>query len=258
MAGPRPVALVTGGQRGIGRGCAVALAARGFDVVIHTLDAAEDAAEAAAAVAAAGGGAAQCSGDIADVAAHAPLLDTAIAAFGRLDCLVNNAGVPALARGDLLDVTPESWDRCQAVNTRGTFFLSQRFARYLLQRAPDALGHRSIVVISSSNAHAVALSRGEYCVSKAGAAMVAKLFALRLAEAGIGVYDIRPGIIRTDMTAPVKERYDRFFADGRVPMPRWGEPEEIGRAVAAAAAGDLPYTVGQPLYLDGGLTLPSF
>ena len=254
----RPVALVTGGQRGIGRGCAVALAARGFDVVIHTLDPAENVTEATAAVEAAGARAAQVAGDVADLSSHAAMLEAAIGAFGRLDCLVDNAGVSALHRGDLLDITPESWDRCQAVNARGTFFLTQSFARYLLQMAPPALGHRSIVIISSANAHAVALNRGEYCVSKAGAAMIARLFALRLAGDGIGVYDIRPGIIRTEMTAPVRERYERFFAQGGVPMPRWGEPEEIGRAVASAAAGDLPYTVGQPLYLDGGLTLPRF
>ncbi len=254
----RPVALVTGGQRGIGRGCAAALAARGFDVVIHTLEPGEDIAEARSAVEAAGGRAAHVSGDIADLSAHAGLLDAAIAAFGRLDCLVNNAGVSVLVRGDLLDVSPESWDRCQGVNTRGTFFLTQRFARYLLGEAPPALGHRSIVIISSANAHAAALARGEYCVSKAGVAMVARLFALRLAEAGIGVYDIRPGIIRTDMTAPAKERYDRFIADGGVPTRRWGAPEDVGRVVASAAAGDLPYTVGQPLLVDGGLTLPHF
>lgn len=254
----RPVALVTGGQRGIGRGCAVALAKRGFDVVIHTLADGEDASEASAAVADAGGRTARVSGDIADLAGHAALLDSAVAAFGRLDCLVNNAGVSAHDRGDILDVTPESYDRCQAVNTRGTFFLTQRFARYLLHDAPPAVGHRAIVIISSANAHAVALNRGEYCISKSGLAMMVKLFALRLAAEGIGVYDIRPGIIRTEMTAPVQDKYDRFFAQGGVPMPRWGEPDEIGRAVACAADGDLGYTVGQPLFLDGGLTLPHF
>lgn len=254
----RPVALVTGGQRGIGRGCAVALAKRGYDVVIHTLAGSEDVSEVSMAVADAGARAASISGDIADLDGHAALIDGAVAAFGRLDCLVNNAGVSALARGDLLDVTPESYDRCQTVNTRGTFFLTQRFARYLLHDAPPSIGHRAIVIISSANAHAVALNRGEYCISKSGLAMMAKLFALRLAAEAIGVYDIRPGIIRTEMTAPVREKYDQYFAQGGVPMPRWGEPDEIGRAVACAASGDLGYTVGQPLFLDGGLTLPHF
>ena len=258
MAQNRSVALVTGGRRGIGLGCAVALAGRGFDIVIHALDLDEEVSAGMAVVEAAGARVACVYGNIANLDVHSALLRDAIDSFGRLDCLVNNAGVSALSRGDLLDVSPESFDRCAEVNLRGTFFLTQRFARYLLNDAPAPNGHRSIVVIASANAHAPALTRGEYCISKAGLGMMAKLFALRLAEAGVGVYDIRPGIIRTEMTAPVRGRYDAFIADGGVPMQRWGEPEDIGRAVAAAAAGDLPYTVGQPLYLDGGLTLPHF
>ncbi|MEZ5670785.1 MAG: 3-ketoacyl-ACP reductase [Alphaproteobacteria bacterium] len=254
----RPVALVTGAQRGLGRACAAALAARGFDLVLHALDPDEDLAACAADVAAAGGRWARVAGDIAEIGTHGALVDAAAGAFGRLDCLVNNAGVSVLARGDLLEVSPESYDRCQAVNARGTFFLTQAFARHLLAAPQPAAGHRSIVVISSVNAEAVALNRGEYCVSKAGAAMVARLFAVRLAEAGIGVYDIRPGIIRTEMTAPSTARYDAFFAAGGAPMPRWGEPGDVGRAVAAAAAGDLGYTVGQVLYIDGGLTVARF
>lgn len=211
-----------------------------------------------AAVEQAGGRVGCIYGDIGELDGHGGLLRDAVDEFGRLDCLVNNAGVPAMRRGDLLDVSPESYDRCLAVNTRGTFFLTQRFARYLLEAAPAPVGHRSIVLITSANAHAPAINRGEYCISKAGLAMAAKLFAVRLAETGIGVYDIRPGIIRTEMTAPVSERYDTLIADGGVPMPRWGEPEDVGRAVAAAAAGDLPYTIGQPLFIDGGLTLPHF
>lgn len=252
----RPVALVTGAQRGIGRACALALAGAGFDVVVHDLERSDELEASVAAVASAGRRADMVTGDIADLAGHAALLHGAVGAFGRLDCLVNNAGVSVLSRGDLLDVTVESWDRCQAVNARGTFFLTQRFARYLLREAPPAVGHRAIVVISSANADVVSPDRGEYCVSKAGAAAIAQLFAVRLAPEGIGVYDVRPGVIATEMTAPSRAKYDAFFAAGGAPMPRWGTPEDIGRVVAAAAGGSLAYTVGQVLRVDGGLAIP--
>lgn len=247
----RPVALVTGARRGLGRAAAVALAGRGFDLVLNERSPADELCET---LAAAGCGKA-VYGDIGDLAGHAALLDQAWAAFGRIDCLVNNAGVSVLSRGDLLDVGPESYDRCQAVNTRGTFFLTQAFARRLLAAEPGA-HHRSIVFVTSSNAEVVSTNRGEYCVSKAGGAMAAQLFAVRLAEAGIGVYDVRPGVIRTEMTAPSTERYDRFFAAGGAPMPRWGEPAEVGRCIAALAAGELTYTVGQVIRVDGGITVP--
>lgn len=254
----RPVALVTGSGRGIGKAAAVALAQRGYDVVIHERSAAEDTGEAVAAVEAAGGRAAVVHGDVGDLDAHAPLLADALAAFGRLDCLVANAGVSVMRRGDLLDVSVESYDRCQTVNTRGLFFLLQRFARHLL--ASDGLPgrHRAIVVTTSSNAALVSVNRGEYCVSKAGAGMVTQLFADRLAPHGIGVYEVRPGIIKTPMTAPSTEKYDRFFAEGNAPMPRWGEAEEVGRCIATLAAGDLPYTVGQVVAVDGGLSMKRF
>jgi NAD(P)-dependent dehydrogenase (short-subunit alcohol dehydrogenase family) len=163
-----------------------------------------------------------------------------------------------MVRGDLLDVGVESFDRCLAVNTRGLFFLLQAFARQLLQAQPLEGIHRSIVVTTSSNAEAVSINRGEYCVSKAAASMVTKLFAARLAPHGIGVYEVRPGIIKTPMTAPSTEKYDAFFANDGAPMPRWGEAEEVGRCIATLAAGDLPYTVGQAVAVDGGLTLKRF
>ncbi len=251
----RPAALVTGAGRGIGRACAVALAKRGYDVVVNERSAAEDTTAAVAAVEAAGGRAAVAHGDIADLAGHADLLQRAVAAFGRLDCLVNNAGVSVLSRGDLLDVAPESFDRCIAVNARGTFFLTQTFARHLLA-APKGPWHRAIVFVTSSNVEVISVNRGEYCVSKAASGMIAKLFAVRLAPEEIGVYEVRPGVIRTEMTEPSREKYDRFFAEGGAPMPRWGEAEEVGRCVATMAAGDLPYTVGHSVLVDGGLALP--
>lgn len=266
MRGRRPLALVTGARRGLGRAIAVALAARGFDLALNDLEAGGDLDETGRRVEGEGGKAVLLPGDIANLDIHEQLVAEA-AASGPLNCLVNNAGVSVLERGDLLDATVESFDRCLTVNTRATFFLTQTFAKHLLQPGPNTTAKveaeaesppASVIVVSSSNATAVSINRGEYCVSKAAASMIAKLFAVRLAGAGIGVYEIRPGIIATEMTAPSQERYDQFFAEGRCPMPRWGQPEEVGRAVAACASGDLPYTVGQPILIDGGLTLPNF
>jgi len=251
----RPAALVTGAGRGIGRACAVALAKRSYDVVVNERSAAEDISATVAAVEAAGGRAVAVHGDIADLAGHADLLQRAVAAFGRLDCLVNNAGVSVLSRGDLLDVSPKSFDRCIAVNARGTFFLTQAFARHLLAAAKGSW-HRAIVFVTSSNVEVISINRGEYCVSKAAGGMITKLFAVRLAAEGIGVYEVRPGVIRTEMTEPSREKYDRFFAEDGAPIPRWGEAEEVGRCVATLAAGDLPYTVGHSVLVDGGLALP--
>lgn len=254
----RPVALVTGAGRGIGRGIVAALAQHGFDVVVHDRDAACATADAVADVQAADARAAVVHADIADLAAHEPLLDAAAAAFGRLDCLVNNAGVSVRARSDLLDVTPESFDRCIAVNTRGGFFLAQAFARLLLRTEPLPDRHRALVFVTSSNAEAASLNRGEYCMSKSAAAMAARLFTLRLAPAGIGVYDVRPGIIDTEMTLRSKDRYDTMIAAGAVPMPRWGTVEDVGRVVATLATGAMPYTVGLPVAVDGGLLTPHY
>ena len=255
-AAPRPVAIVTGAGRGIGRACAVALARRGFDIVLNERGPDVDLSASRDAVGAEGASAATVVGDIADIDGHAAMLDGAWAAFGRLDCLVNNAGVSVMSRGDLLDVGAESFDRCLSVNTRGTFFLTQAFARRLLTADDATAGHRSVVFITSSNAEAVTIERGEYCVSKAAASMVAQLFAVRLAPAGIGVYEVRPGIIRTEMTAPSAAKYDAFFADGKAPMARWGEAHEVGTTVATMASGDLPYTVGLAARVDGGFTIP--
>ncbi len=255
----RPTALVTGARRGIGRAIAIALAKGGFDLVLNDLTLDEDLERTLDLVRGEGADAEPAPSDLADLDAQEPMVEAALAAFGRLDCLVNNAGVSVLSRGDLLDVGPESYDRCQAINTRATFFLTQRFARYLLsEAAPEPLGYRSITIISSCNAEAVSTSRGEYCVSKSALSMVAKLFAVRLANEGIGVYEVRPGIIRTEMTAPSKDKYDRFFEAGGAPMARWGEADEIGRIVAALAAGAMPYCVGMPIAADGGLTIPRF
>jgi NAD(P)-dependent dehydrogenase (short-subunit alcohol dehydrogenase family) len=255
----RPAALVTGGRRGIGRGSACALAEAGFDVVIVDLERDRDAEQTLAGIAERGGHGAFLEGDIAALGGHAALVDAAFDAFGRIDCLVNNAGVGVLSRGDLLDVTVESWDRCLATNLRGTFFLTQAVARRMLNVPPaPGAGPRSIVTITSVNAEIASVSRGEYCISKAGASMLTRLFALRLAAHSIAVYEIRPGVIRTAMTAPVAERYQREIDQGLSPIARWGEPEDIGRAVATLATGGLPFSVGQVVYVDGGLNLRAF
>jgi NAD(P)-dependent dehydrogenase (short-subunit alcohol dehydrogenase family) len=259
MTGDRPVALVTGGRRGIGQGIALALAAAGFDLVINDLARDADADATLAGISERGARASFVVADVADLVAHPGLVDAAFAAFGRLDCLVNNAGVSALSRGDLLDVTPESYDRCLSVNLRGPFFLTQRIARRMLEQPPPAGGPpRSVVTVTSVNAAMPSIDRGEYCVSKAGASMLTRLFALRLAPHGIGVFEVRPGIIRTPMTAPAAERYEREIARGITPIARWGEPADVGHAVATAATGGLPFSVGQVIHVDGGLSVPSY
>lgn len=253
----RPVALVTGARRGIGRGISYALAQKGFDVVVNDLEQDADFDETLQGIRDAGAQAYAVVADIASLDTQQDLLDQAVQAAGRIDCLVNNAGVSVFSRGDLLDVSVESYDRCVDIMLRGTFFLTQRFARYLLADNNPTEHHRSIVTISSINAVAASISRGEYCIAKTGLAMMTKLFGLRLAEAGIGVYEVRPGVIDTDMTsAPaVRERYNQFIDNGGIPIARWGQPQDIGQTVATMASGGLPYSVGQAVYVDGGINI---
>jgi NAD(P)-dependent dehydrogenase (short-subunit alcohol dehydrogenase family) len=259
MAGRPPIALVTGARRGIGRGIAYALAEAGFDLVVN--DAIDDAAtrETLDAIRGRGRRATLAQGSIADLAGHARLVEQAFGAYGTLDCLVNNAGIQVKVRGDLLDVTPESFDELLAVNLRGTFFLTQAVARRMLAetRRPDD-SPRSVVTVSSVNARIAGPNRAEYCIAKTGLTMMNQLFALRLADAGIMCFEIRPGIIRTDMTAPAKERYDRLIAEGFTPVRRWGEPADVGRTVAALASGALPFNTGDAFHVDGGLHIQHF
>ncbi|MGE0797014.1 MAG: 3-ketoacyl-ACP reductase [Lautropia sp.] len=250
---PRPpVAAVTGARRGIGAGIARALAAEGFDLVL--LDIVRDAAaeQLLAELAQAGGRARFVVADIADVGQRETTAAALFDAFGALDCLVNNAGVQVEVRGDPLETTPESFDRVLGVNLRGTFFLTQAVARRMIAAAPLPGRHRAIVSISSANAFFVSPDRPEYCFSKVGLSMMTKVFALRLGAAGISTYEVRPGVIRTDMTAPVADRYQRMIAGGFTPIARWGEPEDVGRAVAALAAGRLPFSTGDAIHVDGG------
>ena len=252
------VALVTGSGRGIGFAAARALVQEGFAVALN--GPAEDAelAEAVAQLRAEGGQVAGVAFDVTDRAAGEAALARAEAALGPLTTLVNNAGVGVMRRGDPLDVAEDSFDRCIAVNTRAMFFLCQSFARRLLARDRDPALFHAIVNVTSSNAVAVAVPRSEYCVSKAGAAMVSKAFAVRLGPENIAVYDVQPGLIATDMTAPVIAQYEERARDGLTLIPRVGQPEEMGRIIAALASGKLPYTTGQAISADAGMLVPRF
>ena len=253
----RPVALVTGSSRGIGLATAEALAREGFAVAINAP--AEDAEldAAVARVAALGVPAIAAVFDVSRLDAHGPALARIEARLGPLTTLVNNAGVGVMKRGDLLEVSEESWDRCVSVNAKGMFFLSQAFARLLLSRPRPSLFH-SIVNVTSSNAVAVAVQRAEYCASKAAAAMISKTLAVRLGAENIAVYDVQPGLIATDMTAPVIDAYRERAEQGLTLFPRIGEPAEVGALVASLASGRLPYTTGMVIPADAGMLVPRF
>jgi len=197
--------------------------------------------------------------DLADLAGHAAMLDRIEQVWGPVECLVNNAGVTSLVRGDMLELTVESFDRSIGINLRGTFFLTQAVSKRMIAAhrhlAEPATRWRSVITISSSNAEIVGDNRADYCISKAGLAMMNKLFASRLGEYGIGIYEIRPGIIHTDMTRPATEKYDRLVAQGGVPMGRWGEPEDVASAVLSLAQGSLNYATGIALDIAGGMQL---
>lgn len=256
----RPVALVTGSRRGIGRAIAVELGRAGFDVALTDVVASEELDQAVAEVERAGARAIAVVSDLADIGSHqATLLDIEARLAGPIDCLVNNAGVSVMSRGDLLDVTPESFDRCIAVNTRGTFFLTQTFAKHLLARTQASVAcHPSVITITSSNAVAASPLRGEYCVSKAGLSMANTLFSLRLAGHGVSVYEVQPGFIETEMTAPSRARYDAQMEQGLTAIKRWGTPQEVATTVRTLATGGLPYSVGQAIRVDGGLLVTKY
>ena len=249
----RPIAIVTGGARGIGLACAEALADAGFDILIADL-AGREPAGLREAFAARGAGFAYRKSDISDVTSHAALVSTAIDAFGRIDCLVNNAGIGAVVRGDLLDLAPENFDRVLSINLRGTVFLTQAVAKAMLATPTDH--PRSIVTITSVSAEMASPERSDYCISKAGLSMWVKNLALRLAPENIGVFEVRPGIIRTDMTAGVSEKYDALIDGGLVPAGRWGEAADIAAVVATLAGGRLGFSTGSIVHVDGALSVP--
>jgi NAD(P)-dependent dehydrogenase (short-subunit alcohol dehydrogenase family) len=252
----RLVALVTGGTRGIGRSCAEALAREGYDLAVCGVRLEGEAADALAALRAAGAEVLYVRADIGEDDTAARLLAEVRARFGRCDVLVNNAGVAPRERTDVLEASRESFDRLMRINLRGPYFLTQAVARFMLEQGPAEAGRRrSIVFITSVSASVVSTNRGEYCISKAGLSMAGQLWAVRLADHGIMVYEVRPGIVRTDMTAGVTAKYDALFAQGLAPQKRWGTPEDVGRAVAMLVRGDLPYSTGQVISVDGGMTV---
>jgi 3-oxoacyl-[acyl-carrier protein] reductase len=250
-------ALVTGGSRGIGRGVALALAGAGYDVVVNYAHNAGAAREVGEQITALGVRAQLAQADISVAADRQRLVDEAYSAFGRLDLLVNNAGVGPDVRADILDAGEESFDRLIGINLKGPYFLTQLVARRMIaQLSAGSVTAPKIVIISSISAYAASTSRGDYCVAKAGLAMTAQLFAVRLAEHGINVYEIRPGIIATDMTGPVKATYDELIMErGITPIRRWGQPEDVGKAVVAVATDLLPFSTGQVIDVDGGFHL---
>ncbi len=252
----KKTALITGAGRGIGLGIAQCLAADGCDVAvcdIHPEDAVQPALETLREL---GSETLYCRADVTDTAARTSMLDAIRERFGRLNVLVNNAGVAPLVRTDLLDATEESYDRVMTINLKGPYFLTQSVARWMVeQKKADAGFDGCIVNISSISATVASPARGEYCLSKAGVSMATKLYAARLGEYGIPVYEIRPGIIATDMTSAVKEKYDALIAEGLLVQPRWGEAKDIGKAAAALARGDFAYSTGQVVMVDGGFSV---
>jgi 3-oxoacyl-[acyl-carrier protein] reductase len=247
-------ALVTGARRGIGRAIAYALAEAQFDVVICDLLNDTETEQTVAGVADRGMRGIFVQQDIADLDSHAGLVDRVYASFGRLDCLVNNAGVQVATRGDIFDARREDFDRLMDINLRGTFFLTQEVARRMVAEDPKRDG-RTIVTITSANSIMVSPEKSYYCLSKAALSMAVQLFAVRLAAHGIASFEVRPGLIRTEMTAEVRDHYGAMIENGLAPIRRWGEASEVARAVASLATGSLPYSTGHAINIDGGLLL---
>ncbi|MFI5840999.1 3-ketoacyl-ACP reductase [Catenuloplanes sp. NPDC051500] len=246
------IAIVTGGSRGIGRGIVLSLAHAGHDVVVNYAGNVDAAKEVVAEVESLGRRALPVQADVSVAADRARLLDEAYAAFGRLDLLVSNAGVAPKVRADILEADEESFDRLISINLKGPYFLIQSAANRMIAQ-PEGETRPKIVIISSNSAYTASTNRGDYCVSKAGLAMTTQLFAARLAEHGITVFEIRPGIIATDMTGAVTAKYDNLiFNKGIQPIRRWGRPDDVGRAVAAVASDLFPHSTGQVIDVDGG------
>ena len=258
---PQPVggrvAIVTGGSRGIGLGIANRLAEEGCHLAICGLREESAVAETLAELRRFGGDVHYCRADIGETDDRRRFLEAVRERFGRLDVLVSNAGMAPRQRSDILEASEEEFARVLRVNLQGPYFLAQAAARWMIeQKQSDAAFHGCMIFISSVSAVAASLNRGEYCVSKAGLSMAARLWALRLAASEIPVYELRPGIVATDMTAGVREKYDKLIADGLVPQRRWGQPDDVGKAVAALVRGDLPYCTGEAITIDGGLLIP--
>jgi 3-oxoacyl-[acyl-carrier protein] reductase len=258
MSQSKGVALVTGGSRGIGRGIAVALAGAGLDVAINYAGNRAAAEECRSLCKAAGPGRFEIvQGDIGNADDRARMVDFVRETYGRIDCLVNNAGVAPDVRADMLEASEDSFDRLIDINLKGPYFLTQRIARWMIELR-EKLGAAyapTIVTVTSISAYTASINRGDYCLSKAGLSMLTKLFAVRLADHGVGVFEVRPGVIKTDMTSGVQGKYDKLIGEGLTPIRRWGLPEDVGRAVTAVALGHFPFSTGEVINVDGGFHL---
>jgi NAD(P)-dependent dehydrogenase (short-subunit alcohol dehydrogenase family) len=253
MMSEKKAALVTGASRGIGRAIALELARLDFAVVVNYATRPDAAQEVVAEITTAGGHAIAVAGDVGLAADRAALVEKTLDQWGRIDLLVNNAGITSVGRKDILEATEESWDRVFDTNLKGPFFLTQRIANEMLRLiAAKRMEAATIVNISSVSAYAVSANRADYCLTKAALGMMTHLYAQRLAEAGIQVFEVCPGVIASDMTAPVRDKYDRLIAEGIWPIRRWGRPEDVSRAVAAIVSGYFPFTTGQCIHVDGG------
>ncbi len=252
----KQVAFITGGTRGIGLGIAEALAANGFQLAINGMREEELVNDTLNALREKGVEVLYCRGDIASSQDRDRMFEAIESHFGRLDILVNNAGVAPKERKDILEASEESFDFVLSTNLKGTYFLTQTVANWMIrQKQENATFDGKIITISSISATVASVNRGEYCVSKAGLAMMTQLFATRLGEYGIPVYEVRPGVIKTDMTSGVQDKYDKLIAEGLTVQQRWGYPDDIGKVVASIANGNFPYSTGQVFMIDGGLTL---
>ncbi|MEJ1240100.1 3-ketoacyl-ACP reductase [Chryseolinea sp. T2] len=251
----REVALITGGTRGIGLGIAQALATAGFDLAINGVRPEADAASALESLRKLGAQVVYCQGNIGAADDRTRILKTALDRFNNIDVLVNNAGVAPFVRKDLLELDEDNFDRLLDINLKGTFFLTQAAARHMKDSNAARQKPGRIITITSVSATHASINRGEYCISKAGLAMMTKLFAARLASDGISVFEVRPGIIHTDMTSGVQQKYDQLISNGLTLEPRWGEASDVGNAVAVLATGRLSYATGQVLDIGGGMTV---
>jgi NAD(P)-dependent dehydrogenase (short-subunit alcohol dehydrogenase family) len=250
------IALVTGGARGIGLGISRALARENFDLAICGMRDESSVKDVLGSLETLGAKTFYMQADVSDASARQKLVDATQNKFGRLHVLVNNAGIAPKVRADLLDATEESFEHVLKTNLQGPYFLTQRCARWMVaQRKENPEWRGCIINVSSVSATVASVNRGEYCISKAGVSMATQLWAARLGEFDIPVYEIQPGITKTDMTAGVREKYDKMIAEGLLVQPRWGEIEDIGKAAAMLARGDLPYSTGQIILVDGGLTI---
>jgi NAD(P)-dependent dehydrogenase (short-subunit alcohol dehydrogenase family) len=252
----KQVALITGGTRGIGQGISRELASKGFDLALNGMRPEEKIQDVMAELREGGSDVIYCRGNVADAAARDRIWKQIMDRYGRLNLLVNNAGMGPRERLDILQTTEESYREVMNVNLTAPFFLTQRAANHMVEEKQKDPGFKAAIInISSVSATLASVNRGEYCISKAGLSMMTKLFAVRLSEYDIPVFEVRPGIIRTDMTAGVRDKYDRMIDGGLTLQKRWGLPEDVARTVASLAAGDLAYSTGQVITVDGGLTI---